>query len=117
VSDDARTAWHERIIPVLGLKRVRTQVSVSGFTRPQVEDGLQSLRDEFAERPWLLAADARWDEERQRLVVTIEREGNSLEVHGGATGATLDEVWDCVIACFCDTEGSISFAVDASDFV
>jgi len=102
-------------VPVL--KCVRTQVSVSGLTKSEVEDGLQSLLDEFAERPWLQDTSARWDEERQRLVVSIEREGDSLAVQGGATGATLDEVWDCVIACFRCDAGPISFDVDSTVFV
>ena len=96
---------------------MRTQISVSGFTKSEVEDGLRSLLEEFAERPWLLEADARWDDGRQRLVVTIEREVGSPAAQGAATGATLDEVWDCVIASFRGVAGSISFSVDSSAFV
>ena len=99
------------------MTRIRTQISVSGFTREEVETGLTDLLAEFNERPWLLAAAARWDDRRRRLVVSIEREGESLAVQGGDTGATLDEVWDCVIACFIHASDSIHFDVDATEFL
>jgi hypothetical protein len=98
------------------LKRLRTQISVSGFTQQEVENRLQDLLDEFRQRPWLLATSAHWDGEHQRLVVSAEREGKWLEVEGGDTGATLDEVWDCVIACL-GFESEIHFVVDSSVFV
>lgn len=99
------------------MPRVRTQISVSGFAQQEVEAGLEYLLDELAERPWLLEATACWDGPRKRLVVTIEREGGSLAVDGGDTGATLDEVWDCVIACLNFESDGIHFDVDASAFV
>ena len=98
------------------VKRVRTQISVAGLTRQEVEAGLQDLLDEFRQRPWLLDARACWDDHRKRLVMLIEREGDSLAVQGGDTGATLDEVWDCVIACL-EFESEIHFDVDSSVFV
>jgi len=97
--------------------RIRTQISVSGFTQREVESGLTDLLAEFNERPWLLVADVKWDDRRRRLVVSIEREGESLAVQGGDTGATLDEVWDCVIACFTHASHTIHFDVDATEFV
>jgi hypothetical protein len=99
------------------VKRLRTQISVTGFTQQEVEGGLQDLLDEFVERPWLLAASAHWDGDRQRLVVSIDREGDSLAIQGGDSGATFDEVWDCVIACFNFSSDGIHFDVDSNVFV
>jgi hypothetical protein len=95
---------------------VRTQISVTGFTPREIESGLQDLLAELAMRPWLLNAHARWDAERQRLVIVIERECESTAI-GGATEATLDEVWDCVIACFNFSSEGIHFDVDSSVLV
>jgi len=99
------------------VRRLRTQISVSGFTQQEVERGLGDLLEEFAQRPWLLAPSARWDDHRKRLIVSVEREGESLAIEGGDTGATLDEVWDCVIACLEFESAGIHFDVDSSMFV
>ena len=98
------------------MSRIRTQISVSGLTQHEVEAGLQDLRDEFGQRPWLLLTTASWDDDRGRLVVSILRDGSSLAVQGGDTGATLDEVGDCVIACF-RFDSTIHFDVDSSELV
>lgn len=98
------------------VKRIRTQVSITGLTRPEVENRLQDLLDEFEQRPWLFSTSACWDDGRARLVVAVEREGDSLAVQGGDTGATLDEVWDCVVACF-RIESTVPFDIDSSEFV
>ena len=99
------------------LTRIRTQISVSGIPQAECCDGIPCLVAEFAQRPWLLVAEARWDDQRNCLVVRIEREGSSLEVEGGATGATLDEVCDCVFACFRMESGDVRFDVDSSVLV
>ena len=98
------------------MKRIQTSISVSGLSQREAEEGIPDLLEEFSERPWLLSTAAKWDAERERLVLTIEREGESLAVQGGDTGATLDEAWDCVIACIA-TEADIEFHVDSSEFV
>ncbi len=99
------------------MKRIRTQVSVSGIPRAECSEGIQCLADEFAQRPWLLTAEARWDDQRSLLLVLIEREGSSLAIQGGDTGATLDEVCDCVFACFRLESGDVRFEVESSVFV
>lgn len=98
------------------MKTIRSTISVTGLSRSEAEDGIQDLLEEFGEHPWLLSSTARREADRERLVVTIEREGESLAVEGGDTGATPDEAWDCVIARIA-TEADIEFQVDASAFV
>jgi len=98
------------------VRRLRTQISVSGFAQHEVDAGLADLVAEFEQRPWLLAAHVSWDAQRRRLVVVIEREGESLALQDGGTGATLDEVWDCVVACI-RSENGLHFDVDFSAFV
>ena len=98
------------------VKLVRTQISVSGFTRQEVEGGLQELLEEFGRRPWLLNARVWWDSDRTRLVVSIEHEGDSLASQDSDTVATLDEVSDCVIASI-TFESEIRFDVESTTFV
>ena len=99
------------------MTHVRTRVSVAGFTESEVREGLPHLLNEFRQRPWLVRADAYWDRERSRLVVTVEAAGDDAQVPGGDGGANLDEVWDCVIACFNSTSEGIRFDVEASEVV
>jgi hypothetical protein len=96
------------------MKRVRTRIAVTGFTEAEVNVGIPHLLEEFGHRPWLFAYDAKWVAERARLVVTVESEGNTLEVQGGTTGAILDEVWDCVIACLTFSSDGIHFEIEES---
>jgi hypothetical protein len=97
------------------MSHVRTRISVTGFSESEVREGLAELTEEFGRRPWLLKTDAYWDGERSRLVVTVEAEGSDARIDGGIGGANVDEVWDCVIACFNFASAGIHFDVEASD--
>ncbi len=99
------------------MKRVRAQIAVTGFCEAEVGEGIQHLLQEFKQRPWLLSYDARWLAVDLKLVITIETQGDSLEVQGGATGAILDEVSDCVIASMQFSSEGISFRVEKACFV
>ena len=99
------------------MDHVRTRVSVTGFNEAEVREGLPHLIEEFSQRPWLLKTEAFWDGERSRLVVTVEAKGSDARVDGGVGGANLDEVWDCVIACFNFTSDGIHFDVESSEVV
>jgi hypothetical protein len=99
------------------MSHVRTRVSVTGFNEGEVRAGLPHLIDEFGHRPWLLKTDAFWDGERSRLVVTVQVEGNNARLQGGFGGASLDEISDCVIACFNFTSVGIHFDVETSEVV
>lgn len=99
------------------MRRVRTRIAVTGFTETEAGAGIPHLLEEFGQRPWLLAYDAKWVADGLKLVVAVESEGDSLEVQGGTTGTNLDEVWDCVIACLKFSSESINFEVEESRFV
>jgi hypothetical protein len=96
---------------------VRTRIAVTGFTEAEARAGIPHLLEEFGHRPWLLAYDAQWVAEGSKLVVSVESEGDRLEVQGGTTGANEDEVWDCVIACLTFSSEAIHFEIEDSRFV
>jgi hypothetical protein len=90
------------------MAQVRTKISVAGFNDAEIAEGLQTLLAEFRERPWLNNPNAEWDSGRKLLLVIIETEGDDprLEAEG-----VLDEVWDCVIACFNFPPERVSFDI------
>jgi hypothetical protein len=96
------------------MPRVRTRISVSGFTEAEVRDGIPDLLAEFRERPWMLRPSASWDGHRGRLVVTVEGEGDDPNFWAKAN---LDQVWDCVIACINFSSEGIHFDVEDSAVV
>ena len=69
------------------------KISISGFTKTQVTEGLPHLLDEFGHRPWLLNPRAFLDETSNKLIVIVGYE-NNFRLEEGA----LDEISDCVIA-------------------
>jgi hypothetical protein len=97
--------------------RVRTRIAVTGFTEAEATSGIPRLLEEFGQRPRLLAFAAKWVAEGSKLVVSVETEGDRLEVQGGTTGANVDEVWDCVIACLTFSSEGIDFEIEDSRLV
>ena len=75
--------------------------------------GLPLLKEEFAQRPWLLTTSAQWDQEHSRVVVTVETEVHESCTMDQVKGSVHDEVWDCVIAT-CPMSGDIRFDVEES---
>jgi len=69
------------------------KVSVSGFTKAQVEDGLSSLLDEFGQRPWLFNTQAFWDDSLNKLVIIV-----GYELEERLEDIAFDEMSDCVMA-------------------
>ncbi len=90
------------------MAQVCTKISVAGFNDGEIAEGLQALLAEFRERPWLNKPRAEWDSGRKLLLVIIETEGDDprFEAEG-----VLDEVWDCVIACFNFPPERVSFDI------
>ena len=99
------------------LRRLAAAQVGAGFAAAEVEDGLPHLIEEFRQRPWLLATNALWDDERSRLVVIVESDGSDPRIQGGVGGANFDEVWDCVNACFNFASDGIHFDIEASEVV
>jgi len=93
---------------------VRAKFSVAGFNDAEIGEGLQDFLAEFMERPWLANPKVEWDSESKLLLVTIETEGNDPKLQAEAV---LDEVWDCVIACFNFSSEGISFDILEADFI
>jgi hypothetical protein len=89
------------------MSRVRTKISVSGLKEAEVAEGLSSFREYISARPWLLNPKADWDDEKNRLDVTIETEGDDPKL---VAEGVFDEVWDCTIAAF-DSSGTVSFDI------
>ena len=96
------------------MSKVRTKISVAGFSEAEIVEGLQDFLAEFKERPWLTNPVAEWDSERDLLLVTIETEGDDskLEAEG-----VFDEVWDCVIAYFSFSSERISFNILEAELI
>jgi hypothetical protein len=99
------------------MRRVRTRIAVTGFTKAEAAVGIPCILEEFRHGPWYLAFNAEWFEGESKLIVSVDSWGNSLEVQGGITGAILDEVRDCVIACVDFSSEGISFEIEDSRFV
>lgn len=70
------------------------KITVSGFTKSEVEYGLPHLLSEFNHRPWIFNPQAYWDEPTKRLVISVGYDIDESFIEGVA----LDEIWDCVIA-------------------
>jgi hypothetical protein len=64
-----------------------------------------------------LAFGIQWDEQRSRMLIIIESEGDDLRIQGGEVGGVLDEVSDCVIACIHFEGERISFHVDEAKII
>jgi len=89
---------------------VRTEITISGLLKSEVDEGIGDLQTEFSNRPWLLSPTMTW--EGNLFVVTIDCDGRDPKLSGLAT---LDEVWDCIIACLrCSTD--LHFEVRRSEF-
>ena len=101
----------------MALTRIRTRIAVTGFTEAEARKGIPYLLEEFGQRPWFLNCDAKWVAQGSKLVISVESEADSLAVLGEVTGAHLDEVWDCVIACVEFSSDGIRFEVEDSQVV
>jgi hypothetical protein len=93
---------------------VRTQISIAGLSEERAAEGIPDLLEELHARPWLRQPSVTWDPRRQRLVVTVAREGANPEIRGGDGGANYDEVSDCIWATYTFPELGIELHVDES---
>lgn len=88
------------------MTHVHTRIAVAGFSEEEVAGGRSDFLAELRTRPWLVNPDAQWEPDRGRLVVSIETVGDNPQLE---SEAVLDDVWDCVIACFSFSSDRISF--------
>jgi hypothetical protein len=93
--------------------QVCTEISVAGFNNAEITEGLQDFLAELSERPWLINPRAEWDAARTLLLVTVQTEGNNPKLE---SVSVLDEVRDCVIACF-DFASEISFNIEEAKLI
>jgi len=89
---------------------VQTRISVSGFTKAEVRDGLAALLDELHQRSWIINPAASWDSDGERLVITTHYEGTDA---ASVNRAASDEVWNCVIACMSCSSQGIQFEIQS----
>lgn len=94
------------------MARIRTQIGVTGITADEARNGIADVLEYLGEREWLLKVDAIWDDDSQRIIVVVEREGNDPDLEAKAT---IDEVWDCVIAAIHFSSELISFDILKSE--
>jgi hypothetical protein len=94
------------------MPRVRTRITVAGFTEAEAREGIPHLLHEFQQRPWLVAYEAKWDATSSKLVISVETEGD----HPKSREAHSDEVWDCVIACV-KWQSALDFEIEDSRVV
>lgn len=71
----------------------KVKVTVSGFAKEQIVEGLPALLDEFKNRPWLLEAEAYLDEANKLLIVIA---GHEIDFR--IEDRTFEEVFDCIFA-------------------
>ena len=90
------------------MARIRTKISVTGFNEADITEGIPYFRQYLRERPWLIEPEAEWNPQGNRLLVTIDTEGDDpkLESEG-----VLDEVWDCAIAAFRFSSEQVAFDI------
>ena len=74
-------------------KIYKVKISISGFTKSQVERDLPDLLNEIRQRPWLLESQAFWVDSIAKLVIIVGYEFEE-RVEDGA----YDDISDCVIA-------------------
>jgi hypothetical protein len=92
------------------MEYVRVTIGVWGFTQEEIDRGLSHLVDEFTHRPWLMNPCAVWNTARNRMIVTVDYEGQDAKLCGKAV---LDEIGDCVIACF-DCSSTMHFEIEGT---
>ncbi len=96
------------------MSRVRTKISVAGFSDAEIAAGFQNFLAEFRERSHLMNPRAAWDSARQLLLVSIETEGDDPKLE---SKLVFDEIWDCVIACFTFSSERISFDILEAELI
>jgi hypothetical protein len=96
------------------MAKIRTKISVSGFNEAEITAGLEDFRQEFSERFWLENPNAIWDSDRNLLIVTVETEGGDPK---NEAEGVLDEIRDCVIACFNFSSERVSFDILEAEFI
>jgi hypothetical protein len=90
------------------MARIRTRISVTGFNDAEITEGMLYFRQYLRERPWFIEPKAEWNPQENRLLVTVETEGDDPKL--GSEGV-FDEVWDCVIAAFRFSSERIAFNI------
>ena len=71
----------------------KVKISVAGFTKARVEEGLPYLLDEFIHRPWLFDTQAYWENATNRLFIQV-----GYEFEERLEDGAFDEISDCVLA-------------------
>ena len=71
----------------------KLRLSVSGFTKAQIEEGLPHLLDEFGYRPWILESQAFFDKTTENLITIVGYE-DDIRLEDRA----FDEISDCIFA-------------------
>lgn len=84
----------------------KVKITVSGFTKEQIEIGIPNLLDELKHRPWIKEPEAYLDEPNSTLVVIV-----GYEVDFRLEEATKDEISDCIIATM-NFDKEISFKTE-----
>jgi hypothetical protein len=90
------------------MARIRTRISVTGFNEAEITEGMTYFRQYLRERPWFIQPKAEWETQENRLVVTIETQGDDPKLE---SERVFDEVWDCVIAAFTFSSERIDFNI------
>lgn len=94
------------------MKQIQTRITVRGISEAVVLNGLADLMHEFEQRPWMGDVRSIWDSKRVALNIDVEGEGEDAESIGQGV---LDEVADCIVACICLTDETVSFDIEWSE--
>ena len=90
------------------MARIRTRISITGFSDAEITEGMAVFRQYLRERPWLTESRAEWNRLENQLLVTIQTEGDDLKLE---SEGVFDEVWDCAFAAFRFSSEQIVFDI------
>ncbi len=96
------------------MNAVRTSISVLGFTKPEADEGIPDLLDEFKERTYILNANAKWNENTKSIDIIIDIEGDDIN---SFRKFSEDQAWDCVNACINFSSDKIQFRTYKTEII
>lgn len=95
-------------------KPILTKISISGYTKKEIDEGIDFFHEEFSKRPWNETVKTNWDAVNSLFIVEIKSYGDEPE---NRAEGVFDEVWDVAQASFDFAGEKISFEINESKFV
>ena len=90
------------------MARIRTRISVAGINDADITEGMLYFRQYLRERPWFIEPKAEWNPQENRLLVTVETEGDDPKLGGTAGGMSWPKVMSRYLTIACRQPPSAS---------